>query len=43
MVEKPIFGKWNSIDTLNSLEQYILFTMKEPWQLIKSKIDNIAN
>ncbi|MFX0056899.1 MAG: iron-containing alcohol dehydrogenase [Candidatus Heimdallarchaeota archaeon] len=40
MVEKPIFGNWNSIDILNSLDNYILFTMKEPWQIIELKIEN---
>lgn len=40
MVQKPIFGNWNSIDILNSLENYLLFTMKEPWELFEPKIDN---
>jgi glycerol-1-phosphate dehydrogenase [NAD(P)+] len=39
MAVKPTFGNWLSVKILNSLDDYILFTMEEPWQLIKSKIE----
>jgi glycerol-1-phosphate dehydrogenase [NAD(P)+] len=41
MAEKPTFGNGLSLKSLNSLDEYILFTMDEPWQLLKSKIEKI--
>ncbi len=38
MVRKPIFGNWLSIDTLDSLDKYILISMEEPWKIIKDKV-----
>jgi len=40
MVTQPNYGNWLSIDTLDSLDKYILFTMKEPWDILQSKITN---
>ncbi len=40
MVVKPNFGKWLSVDTLDSLDKYVLITMEEPWNIIKKKISN---
>ena len=38
MVVKPKFGKWLSVETLDSLDKYILITMEEPWKIIENKI-----
>ena len=40
MILEPRFGNWLSIDTLNSLDKYILITMEEPWNIIKDKVSN---
>ncbi len=40
MVVKPKFGKWLSVETLDSLDKYILITMEEPWKIIENKISN---
>ncbi|MHA1659956.1 MAG: iron-containing alcohol dehydrogenase [Promethearchaeota archaeon] len=40
MVMQPKFGNWLSIDTLNSLDKYVLITMEEPWKIIKNDVDN---
>ena len=40
MVVKPKFGKWLSVETLDSLDKYILITMEEPWKIIEKKISN---
>lgn len=40
MVVKPNFGKWLSVDTLDSIDKYILITMEEPWKIIENKISN---
>jgi len=40
MVVKPVFGNWLSIYTLNSLDNYILITMEEPWKTIESRLIN---
>ncbi len=40
MVKEPKFGNWLSIDTLNSLDKYVLITMEEPWKIIKNDVDN---
>ena len=40
MVIKPNFGKWLSVDILDSLDKYILITMEEPWNIIENKISN---
>jgi len=38
MVVIPTFGNWLSVDALNSLGEYILITMEEPWKIIENKI-----
>jgi len=38
MVVKPTFGNGLSIDVLDSLDEYILITMEEPWKIVQSKI-----
>ena len=38
MVIKPQFGNWSSIETLNSLDKYLLITMEEPWNIIESML-----
>lgn len=39
MVVKPTFGEdWISVKRLNSLSNYFLFTMEEPWDIIKDMI-----
>jgi len=43
MVTKPIFGNLISIDKLESLDDYILTTIEEPWQIIQSDIQNKPN
>ncbi len=40
MVVEPKFGKWLSVETLDSLNKYILITMEEPWKIIENKISN---
>ena len=40
MVVEPKFGKWLSVETLDSLDKYILITMEEPWKIIEKKISN---
>jgi len=40
MVVEPKFGKWLSVETLDSLNKYILITMEEPWKIIEKKISN---
>ncbi len=40
MVIKPTFGNGLAIDTLNSLDKYILISMEEPWKIIEPKVDN---
>jgi len=40
MLLKPKFGKWLSVETLDSIDKYILITMEEPWKLIEKKISN---
>ncbi len=40
MVIKPNFGKWLAVDTLDSLNKYILITMEEPWKIIENRITN---
>lgn len=40
MVVKPNFGKWLSVDTLDSIDKYVLITMEEPWKIIENKISN---
>jgi len=40
MVIQPTFGNLLSIDTLNSIDKYLLITMKEPWSIIKHQVDN---
>ncbi len=40
MVVKPNFGKWLSVDTLDSIDKYVLITMQEPWEIIENKISN---
>jgi glycerol-1-phosphate dehydrogenase [NAD(P)+] len=37
MVVKPTFGNGLSFSTLNSLDSYALFTMLEPWKIIKPR------
>jgi glycerol dehydrogenase-like iron-containing ADH family enzyme len=39
MVVKPTFGNWLSVEILNLLDDYILFAMEEPWQIIKPKLE----
>lgn len=39
MTTKPTYGNWNTIDILNEIDKYILFTMKEPWEIIKPKLN----
>ena len=38
MVVKPEFGNLLSAETLDSLDKYILISMKEPWEIIENKI-----
>jgi len=38
MTIKPTYGNWNTIKILNEVDNYILFTMKEPWEIIKPKL-----
>jgi glycerol dehydrogenase-like iron-containing ADH family enzyme len=40
MVVKPKFGNWLSIETLNTLDKYVLLTMEEPWKIIEPIISN---
>jgi len=40
MVMKPTFGHWLSIDKLNSLDNYILITIKDAWNIVKPLINN---
>lgn len=40
MVKKPTFGNGLAIDTLNSLDKYILISMEEPWKIIEPEVDN---
>ncbi len=40
MVVEPKFGKWLSVETLDSLDNYILITMEEPWKIIENEISN---
>ena len=40
MVVEPKFGKWLSVETLDSLDKFILITMEEPWKIIEDKISN---
>jgi len=40
MVLKPKFGRWLSVETLDSLDKCILITMEEPWKIIETKISN---
>lgn len=39
MPTKPEFGNWLSVDELNSLDNYLIATMEEPWQILEDKID----
>ena len=38
MVVKPTFGNGLSIDVFESLDEYILITMEEPWEILQNKI-----
>ena len=38
MVVKPTFSNGLFIDVLDSLDEYILITMQEPWKIIQNKI-----
>ncbi|TFF63535.1 MAG: iron-containing alcohol dehydrogenase [Promethearchaeota archaeon] len=38
MVIRPKFGNWLSINSLENLDDYYLFTMREPWEIIKEKL-----
>jgi glycerol-1-phosphate dehydrogenase [NAD(P)+] len=38
MVMKPIYGKGIATETLEGLDHYLLITMKEPWEILNSKI-----
>ncbi|MHA1726328.1 MAG: iron-containing alcohol dehydrogenase [Promethearchaeota archaeon] len=41
MVIQPTFGDgWFAADRLNSLGKYMVFTLNEPWRLLKPKITN---
>ena len=40
MVVEPKFGKGLSVETLDSLDKFILITMEEPWKIIEDKISN---
>ena len=40
MVVKPQFGRWLSVETLDSIDKYVLITMEEPWKIIENKISN---
>lgn len=39
MPTKPEFGNWLSVDVLNSIDNYLLATMEEPWQILEKQID----
>ncbi len=41
MVTRPTFGNNLSIDKLNSLDDYAVFTMEEPWKIINEKINTM--
>ncbi|MBD3198174.1 MAG: iron-containing alcohol dehydrogenase [Candidatus Lokiarchaeota archaeon] len=43
MVVKPIFGNWKSIDIIDRIDNPIIITMKEPWAIIKPKINSIPS
>ncbi|MHA1328893.1 MAG: hypothetical protein ACTSRH_16470 [Promethearchaeota archaeon] len=40
MVIKPTFGNQISIDYIESIGDYILFTEKEPWSILKNEVKN---
>jgi len=40
MAIRPTFGNWHSVDLLNSIDNYLLITMEEPWRILEEKIDN---
>lgn len=40
MVVKPTFGTGNAIDTINSLDKYLLVSMEAPWNLLEPSLSS---
>lgn len=35
------YGNWNTVEVLEETDNYLLFTMEEPWEIIKPKLSNL--
>jgi len=41
MPTKVTYGNWNTVEVLEEIDNFLLFTMEEPWEIIKPKLSKL--